>query len=337
MTRIAAVVALFVLFLSGGTRSETWPPPAPDLAVTLLPQSGDCTEGDECRFILHFSNEGSAPFEGRVGWLHHSTVPGVPAGAVSCRKRDFNTFACDTSLSLAPHAVKTIALAVRMLATPRSEAEHCVSLAGTADPVSADDQSCVTVRLGLIAEQSECEVGETLINDRCVQLAKYCTAGRSWNAASGSCACPADRPLFDRPNRNCAVALAAVECSGGRVGHEGGCYCPMDRPWWDSASLSCRSDAKPVNVVIAAPVVPKPVVTIPDAPKQVTVHAPAMRKLATPNVSPQRPRRVASTRPKAVRTAAAASPKCAPLMRRTRGGYCWPIFWIDPYVFSPAR
>lgn len=336
MTRLAAVLAVCTLFMAGTARAEAWPPPAADLAVSLLPQSGDCIEGEECRFLVHLANEGSADFEGRVELSHHSTVPGVPAGKISCSRHDFNSFACETSVKLAPHAATTVALAVRMLATPRSEAEHCVSFKGLADPVSANDRSCATVRLGMIAEQSECAAGQTLINDRCVVLAKFCTGGRSWDEAGGACACPAGQPVFDRAKGSCAVSLAALECSGGRANVEGGCYCPRDKPFWDRISSTCRSEAKPVAVAVASPVIAKPKVQIAAAPKPAVVPVPRTKSKVHASVV-KRPVQIQRARPKPVRVAAAPPPKCPPLWKLTRGGYCWPGFWISPDAFSQPR
>lgn len=336
MIRITAILAAFILCMTGLARAETWPPPAADLAVSLLPASGDCAVGEECRFVVHLANEGSAQFDGRVDLSHHSTVPGVPVSEMTCTRHGFNSFDCGTSLKLAPHGATTVALAVRMLATPRSEAEHCVSLKGLADPVSANDQSCATVRLGTIAEQSECGAGQNQINDRCIELATFCTGGRSFDAASGGCACPADRPMFDRASGACAVSLAAFECSGGRTSFNGGCYCPQDKPFWDRAASTCRSEAKPVAVAVAAPVIAKPKVKIAAAPKQAAAHLSRVKRPVRASVA-KRPVQVQRSRPKPVRVAAAPPPKCPPLWKLTRGGYCWPGFWIDPYVFSLPR
>ncbi len=336
MTRLAVVLAACTLLMTGAAHGETWPPPAADLAVSLLPQSGDCIEGEECRFLVHLANEGSAEFEGKVELSHHSTVPGVPAGKISCSRRDFNSFACETSVKLAPHASTTVALAVRMLATPRSEAEHCVSLKGMADPVSANDRSCATVRLGMIAEQSECGSGQTLINDRCVVLAKFCTGGRSFDEAGGACACPAGQPVFDRAKGSCAVSLAALDCSGGRVNVEGGCYCPEDKPLWDRAASACRSEAKPVAVAVAEPVIAKPAIEKKSVPKPSVVQAPLTKRPVQASVV-KRPSQIHRARPKLVRVAAAPPPKCPPLWKLTRGGYCWPGFWISPDAFSLQR
>lgn len=336
MTRLAAVLAVCVLLTAGTARAETWPPAAADLAVTLLPESGDCIEGEECRFIVRLANEGSAPFEGRVELFHQSNVPGIPAGTDFCRKRDFNSIDCETSLKLAPHAATAVALAVRMLATPRSEAEHCVSLAGLADPVSANDRSCATVRLGMIVEKSECAEGQSPVNDRCVVLAKFCTGGRSFDEASGACACPAGQPVFDRARGICAVSLAAVQCSGGRANVEGGCYCPRDKPFWDSTASACRSAAKPATVAVAAPVAAKPKNKIAASPKPAVAPLPRTRSQIRVAVM-KRTVRIHRARPKPVRVVAAPPPKCPPLWKLTRGGYCWPGFWISPDAFSPPR
>lgn len=335
MTRSAAALAVYILFALGTGRAETWPPPMPDLAVTVLPESGECVEAEECRYVIYVANEGTAAFEGKVEFFHQATVPGVPASTASCRRRDFNSFTCETPLKLAAHAATSIAVSVRMLATPRSEAEHCVSLkTKDGDPVSANDRSCATVRVGIVQEQSTCEPGQALVNDRCYDLAKFCTGGRSFDEARQSCSCPAGRPVFDRAAGSCAVSLAALECSGGRRDFEGGCYCPDDKPVWDRATSSCRTEAEPQAVAVAPPAVVKPKVTIPAVPKPAAVRVAQVRKQAPAAAAKEAAQRTPRARPKALRVAAAPPVKCLPLWKMTRYGYCWPGFWVSPDAFS---
>lgn len=333
MFRLASALAAFLLFTCGAGSTETWPPPMPDLALTVLPESAECVAGEECRYLIHVANEGSAGFEGTVKLFNRSTVPGVPSSPANCRKRDFNSFTCETALSLEPHATANFTLAVRLLATPRAEAEHCVSLISDGgDPVSANDSSCTTIRLALVPEQSACEAGQSLVNDKCYDLATFCTGGRSWDQAQQSCSCPGTRPVFDRAMGICAVSLAAVQCSGGRVDFDGGCYCPEGKPVWDRAASSCRAAAEPQAPAVTEAIA-KPKVVVPAKLKPGASVMRAKKHVRRGGV--QRGTKSKKLRPRAVRVAAASPPKCPTWWNRTRRGYCWPGWWISPDVFSP--
>ena len=336
MYRTMIVLAGLLLLAAGVARAESWPPKAPDLAVSVLPASAHCLEGEDCRYLIRIANEGSAVFEGKVKLLHITSVPGVPANTSMCQKRDFNSFTCETGVKLEPNAAADFAVAIRMLATPLAEAEHCARLMQPeSDPVSANDQNCVKVLIAMAAAPPECPSGQDLVNGQCRDLAKLCTGGRDWTGASQSCACPADRPVFDRAARGCAVSLAAAQCSGGRTAFDGGCYCPAAKPVWDSAAATCRVELAPAPVIAAVPVAkPKPVVV--DKPKleaAIVVKA----KKAVP-ARPVRHRAKAIIHRKAVRVAAAPQPKCPHLWRLTPRGYCFPVFWVDPDTFlKPLR
>ena len=247
--------------------------------------------------------------------------------AAASRKLDFNSFTCGAGIALAPRQAIDVPVTVRMLATPLTDTEHCVGLAAKdADPVSANDRHCAKTLIGKLEAQPECPAGQAVADGQCRQLAKLCTDGRGWNEVSQTCTCPADRPVFARAARACAVRIAAVQCTGGRADIGGGCY-SRKTPVWDTAASLCRAAAPPEPAVVAT-AIPKPKPVALQKPKFELVEVAKAKKVVAAKRMKHQAKAV--VRRKAARVAAASPPKCPPLWRLTRRGYCYPALLIDP-------
>ena len=300
-------------------------------------------------------------------------------GGWTCSKLDYGKFTCSSeALSLAPGAHSDLLLTLRFLPTPMPQADACVALESSGlraasqstvlaslggggikiedsrnflravygiwdedDLRAKNDRGCTKINLGDTEPPPICATGEQLASGICVTTATYCTHGRSWNAASNACGCPATASAFDPGTMSC-VAAAAPACGIGRTALQGLCICPKDQPLWNAATSHCE----------ALPVLPPKVEVkvAPPPPKAVAKTVPPVsRKIATrsrrPDCGPgetfrrgacivlrkaERHRLTA----KPVRTAAKARPyksRCPPFfIDNRRRNYCWPGWILDP-------
>lgn len=383
MIRFSAfLIAALMAFATA--RAGDWPPPAPDLSLTLIPESRECLEAGDCRFIVRIENHGTAPASA-IALTSTTSAPstlGPQSDGLSCRKQAYSEFDCDAGQAVvAPGATLDLSLVVRFLPTPMPDAEVCAALDwpdgaraaaeatvfsalgkkaddivkpegflaavhgtwGTGDLRAGNDKSCIRIALGTPSPVLNCGTGERLVSGQCVPSASLCTAGRSLDSASQSCACPASAPIFDAATMACVSASAAISCEPGRALVNGQCVCPSERPVWaENACVELKSVEKKLAPTPQAATPPLAVSTEKSRPKPKTVTAAEprveVRKKTRPRVETvkRKKKKVAKAQrpPKRAAVKAAAGRKpCPPLfVYNSRKNYCWPGWLIDPDV-----
>ena len=382
MIRFSAfLIAALMAFATA--RAGDWPPPAPDLSLTLIPESRECLEAGDCRFIVRIENHGTAAASA-IALTSTTSAPstlGPQSDGLSCRKQAYSEFDCDAGQAVvAPGATLDLSLVVRFLPTPMPDTEVCAALVwpggarsaaesavfsalgkkaedvvkpegflaaihgtwGTGDLRGGNDKSCIRIALGASSPVLNCVAGERLVSGQCVSTASLCTAGRSLDPASQSCACPASAPSFDAATMACVSASAATSCEPGRALANGQCVCPSEKPVWaENACVVLKSVEKKVAPPPEPATPPQTVSTVKAKPRPKTVATikprVEVRQKTRPRAeSVQRKKKVVKAQrpPKRIAVKAAAGRKpCPPLfVYNSRRNYCWPGWLIDPDV-----
>jgi hypothetical protein len=274
MGRILAI-AVAVLVSSIAALGAEWPPKVAELELTLHQAAASCIEGEECVIYLRVANEGTAPFEAPIDIKATSTTPVIPGATpqdIACRRDGYLGFACRSKpLSLDAGRFTLARLSFRMLPTPLETNEVCVSLSsgatirnaamssaagllglapsssgvgaedlfgswGKGDMIAANDKACLKVVIARPPDSPSCQAGFAMINGACADPSSLCTAGRTFDETSKTCACPSGQ-VYETGKQACGAPLT---CDGGRTAAGHFCACPQDRPRWNKEAGACE-------------------------------------------------------------------------------------------------
>jgi hypothetical protein len=250
MLRLVLAAITVVFWYSAATAtSVSWPPPTPDLSVTLLTGTHGCVAVDDCSLVVRIENLGRAAYEGPLAIRQTSTrgeVPGHVPTPWTCRKVDYRNIACDLeNVRLAPGATIDLLLQINLLPTPARQADLCAALdwtqTGAALRRAALDQVYADLGHGPVIapagpEELRSFLGAWGVGD--IESANDSDCARlSIGYRSAIDSCPAGQSLIN----NTCQDLAKL-CTGGRVFDTLGnvCTCPSDRPDFAAASRRCE-------------------------------------------------------------------------------------------------
>lgn len=246
MIRLSALLIVVLMAFAAHAHAGDWPPPAPDLSLTLIPETRECLEAGDCRFIVRLENHGTAPASA-IALISTTSAPstlGPQSDGLACSKQAYSEFNCDGGRAVvAPGAALDLGLVVRFLPTPMPDAEVCAAL-DWPDGARSAAESAVFSALGKKAGD--------VVKPEGFLAAIHGTWGTGDLRGGNDKNCVRIALGASSPVLNCAAGErqvsgqcvpAASLCTSGRNfdAASQSCDCPASAPNFDAATMACVS------------------------------------------------------------------------------------------------